>query len=207
MVETPRDALDRLAQARGSSLSALSRMLGRNVAYLQQYVRRGTPRVLPERERRVLAAFFDVDEVVLGGPAQKAAAPVLVPYLALAASAGPGASAGEERVVRYEVFAPEALRGAGIAPGDASIIDVRGESMAPGIRDGDRVLVDRAARTVSAAGDLFVIRVDELLAIKRVRRAGSVLVIASDNPLYPTIERPMREVAVIGRARLLLRDL
>ena len=56
MTETPRDALDRLAQARGTSLAALSRMLGRNLAYLQQYVRRGTPRALPERDRRLLAA-------------------------------------------------------------------------------------------------------------------------------------------------------
>jgi repressor LexA len=207
MIEAPRDALDRLALARGASLSALSRMLGRNVAYLQQYVRRGTPRVLPERERRVLAAFFDVDEAVLGGPAPDAPALVRVPYLALAASAGPGAAPVDERVVRYEAFAPETLRAAGIAVADASIIDVRGESMAPGIRDGDRVLVDRGARAVPAGGELFVIRIDDLLALKRVRRRGAALVIESDNPDYPTIERPAREVAVIGRARLLLRDL
>ncbi|WP_019517340.1 S24 family peptidase [Sphingomonas sp. Mn802worker] len=207
MVETPRDTLDRLTQARGTSLSALSRMLGRNVAYLQQYVRRGTPRVLPERDRRELAAFFGVEEAVLGGPASTAPVLVRVPYLALAASAGPGATAAEERVLRYEAFAPEALRAAGMAAADASIIDVRGESMAPGIRHGDRVLVDRAARTVSSTGDLFVIRVDDLLSLKRVRRAGDTLVIASDNPLYPTTERLLRDVAVIGRARMLLRDL
>ncbi|SEK95637.1 Phage repressor protein C, contains Cro/C1-type HTH and peptisase s24 domains [Sphingomonas palmae] len=188
-------------------MSALSRMLGRNIAYLQQYVRRGTPRVLPERDRRVLAAFFDVEEALLGGPVPDAPVLVRVPYLGLAASAGPGADAGEERVVRYEAFAPETLRAAGIAAADASIIDVRGESMAPHIRDGDRVLVDRAARTVSRAGDLFVIRVDDLLAIKRVRRDGGVLVIASDNPLFATIERAVGEVVVIGRARLLLRNL
>ena len=207
MDETPRDALDRLTLARGTSLSALSRMLGRNVAYLQQYVRRGTPRVLPERDRRLLAAFFDVDEVVLGGPVQDASALVRVPYLALAASAGPGATAAGERVIRHEAFLPETLRALGVKAAEASIIDVRGESMAPHIRDGDRVLVDRGARHVSRAGDLFVIRVDDLLAIKRVRRDGDVLVIASDNPLYPTTERPVREVAVIGRARLLLRGL
>ncbi|MBW6522009.1 S24 family peptidase [Sphingomonas sp. RHCKR47] len=207
MAETPRDALDRLSLARGTSLSALSRMLGRNVAYLQQYVRRGTPRVLPERERRLLAAFFDVDETVLGAPVPDAPALVRVPYLALAASAGPGAAPTDERVLRYETFAPETLRAAGIAAVDASIIDVRGDSMAPGIRDGDRVLVDRGARTIPAGGDLFVLRVDDLLALKRARRRGAAIVIASDNPDYPTIERPAREVAVIGRARLLLRDL
>ena len=207
MVETPRDALDRLAQARGTSLASLSRMLGRNVAYLQQYVRRGTPRDLPERERRVLAAFFDVGEVVLGGPEPDASTPLRIPYFSLAASAGSGAAFADERVIRYEQFAPEMLRAAGIAAAHASIIDVRGDSMAPGIRDGDRVLVDTATRAVPAAGDLFVIRVDDLLSIKRVRRRGATLVIGSDNPAYPTIERPVRDVAVIGCARLLLRDL
>ena len=207
MTETPRDALDRLAQARGTSLSALSRMLGRNVAYLQQYVRRGTPRDLPERDRRLLAAFFDVEEAVLGGPVPAAPGLLQVPYLSLAASAGSGAAATEERVIRFEQFAPEMLRAAGVPAGQASIIDVRGDSMAPGIRDGDRVLVDGGARTVPPGGDLFVIRVDDLLSLKRVRQAGATLVVESDNPLYATVERPLRDVAVIGRARLLLRDL
>jgi len=207
MTETPRDALDRLAQARGTSLAALSRMLGRNLAYLQQYVRRGTPRALPERDRRLLAAFFDVDEAVLGGPPRDEPALLRVPYLALAASAGPGASVAGEAVRRFESFAPETLRAAGIAAAAASIIDVRGDSMAPAIRDGDRVLVDGSARAVPATGDLFVIRVDDLLSLKRVRRRGATIVIASDNPAYPTIERALRDVAVIGRARLLLRDL
>lgn len=207
MVETPRDALDRMAQARGSSLSALSRMLGRNVAYLQQYVRRGTPRMLPERDRRLLAAFFDVDEAVLGGPERDTLSMLRIPYLSLAASAGSGAEASGERVVRYEQFAPEMLRSAGIAPAHASIIDVRGDSMAPGVRDGDRVLVDRNARSVPVGGDLFVIRVDDLLSLKRVRPIGTTLKIESDNPLYSVTQRLARDVAVIGRARLLLRDL
>ena len=46
----PRTALDRLVEASGESYAALSRMLHRNPAYLQQYVKRGTPRLLAERE-------------------------------------------------------------------------------------------------------------------------------------------------------------
>ena len=51
----PRAALAMLAAARGDSLAALSAMLGRNPAYLQQYVRRGSPRLLGERDRRLLS--------------------------------------------------------------------------------------------------------------------------------------------------------
>lgn len=55
-----------LAADRGESLSALSRLIGRNVAYLQQFVHRGTPERLGEADRLVLAQHFQVDERRLG---------------------------------------------------------------------------------------------------------------------------------------------
>lgn len=58
--------LARLAKDRGESLAALSRMLGRNPAYLQQYIERGSPKVLPEDLRLMLAMHLRVDERVLG---------------------------------------------------------------------------------------------------------------------------------------------
>jgi hypothetical protein len=48
------------------SLAYLSRLIGRNAAYLQQFVNRGTPRRLDEDDRLVLAKFFNVDERELG---------------------------------------------------------------------------------------------------------------------------------------------
>ncbi|WP_342657150.1 hypothetical protein NPJ82_09350 [Sphingomonas sp. NY01] len=47
-------------------MANLSRSIGRNDAYLQQYVARGTPRRLPEDERRKLAMILQVDERLLG---------------------------------------------------------------------------------------------------------------------------------------------
>lgn len=41
-------------------------MLRRNAAYLQQYVERGTPKVLAEDDRELLARHFNVDERELG---------------------------------------------------------------------------------------------------------------------------------------------
>ena len=62
----PRLALKRRAVERGFSLAALSARIGRNAAYLQQYVERGTPRRLPEDDRRHLAIVLNVDERELG---------------------------------------------------------------------------------------------------------------------------------------------
>ncbi|WP_319937547.1 hypothetical protein [Sphingomonas cannabina] len=66
-----RRALEALIAEGGASFAALSRMLGRNPAWLQQYLKRGTPRLLPEEDRGRLARFFGVDEAVLGGPATR----------------------------------------------------------------------------------------------------------------------------------------
>lgn len=61
-----RALLVQLADERGSSLAALSRLIGKNPAYLHQFVTRGSPKRLHEDDRRNLAAFLDIDERELG---------------------------------------------------------------------------------------------------------------------------------------------
>ena len=96
----PRTRLLDLSVERGISLTALSALLGRNSSYLQQFVRKGSPRKLEEGDRGTLARFFGVDESELGGVEEKSfslpgktprADWVDVPRLDLDASAGPGA--------------------------------------------------------------------------------------------------------------------
>jgi cyanate lyase len=62
----PRHIIRERAAERGLSFSALSIMAGRNVAYVQQFVERGTPRHLPDEPRRLLAIALDLDETLLG---------------------------------------------------------------------------------------------------------------------------------------------
>src|SRR3954470_6492932 len=94
MVNDPRQVIQRLCAERGDDFAGLSRMLGRNPAYIQQFVRRGTPRRLGEDERRKLARYFAISESLLGGPAADAVAPseglVSVNRHPVAVSAGPG---------------------------------------------------------------------------------------------------------------------
>ena len=68
MLLDPRSCLERLCAERGEDFAGLSRMLGRNPAYIQQFVRRGVPKRLKEEERRKLARYFAVSESLLGGP-------------------------------------------------------------------------------------------------------------------------------------------
>jgi repressor LexA len=196
-----RATLLRLSAERGETLSELSRMLRRNVSYLQQFVRKGSPRRLADEDVALLARHFGIEAAALGGAPDPADRFVSVPYLAVRAAAGQGLAA-DETLIRTEPFAPSLLREAGVAPADASLVTAAGESMAPDILDGDRLLVDRG--DVRPDG-ICVFRRDALISVKRLSKAGGGLALASANPAYPTIVVPVREVTVIGRVKLLIR--
>src|SRR6187200_1774205 len=98
MSQDPRQVIERLCAERGEDFASLSRMLGKNPAYIQQFVRRGVPRRLKEDERRKLARYFGVAESLLGGPAEDVAQNGLVPVhrSSVRVSAGPGAVVNSE---------------------------------------------------------------------------------------------------------------
>lgn len=198
-----RAALAALIEREGTSLATLSRVVGRNPAWMQQYLRRGTPRLLPERERATLSAFFGVDESALGGPA--APSVIRVPRLAVAASAGPGRFVTTERAVASAGYAADDLARLGIAAGDAAILDVAGDSMLPTLHDGDRILVDRGQRRPGARGAIWVVRIDDELLVKRLVRDGGAWRIVSDNALDRTAA--LDAIDVLGRVVQLIRKL
>jgi SOS-response transcriptional repressor LexA len=198
--------LQRLIEDRREDYAGLSRLIGRNPAYVQQYIKRGTPRRLAEEDRRLLARYFGVPEALLGGLAEEPERQqglVPVPRLDLGASAGPGSLPGEERAEGHIAFDPAWLRR--MASGDPkllSIIRVEGDSMVPTLGHGDEILVDRGDGTERLRDGIYVLRVEDALMVKRVavNPAGGTLSVRSDNPAYPAWPdcRPS-EVAVVGR--------
>ena len=148
-----RTVLDQLIRDRGEDYASLSRLLGRNAAYIQQFIRRGTPRKLDEEDRRTLARYFRVDEAVLGGPpalivtptprgrngavndrgagwtaprpARRAVAELIrIPRLAVRASAGAGTLDPDEFDVSSIGLTPAFLRTLCSDPGLLSMIQV-----------------------------------------------------------------------------------
>lgn len=204
MAEDVRTALDALIRERGEDYSAVSRLIGRNAAYIQQFIKRGTPRKLDEEDRRRLAAYFRVPEERLGGRADAmASAPaalVAVPRVDIGASAGPGGLAEIEERGRPLGFDPAWLRDLGAGSADSlSIIRVDGDSMYPALCDGDDILVDRSAVTVRP-GAIHVLRLDGMLMVKRLVRKGGRLLICSDNEAYPVIaDYDPALLSIIGR--------
>ena len=202
----PREKLSELAQQRGNSLAALSRMLGRNSSYLQQYITKGSPRKLEEDDRRKLAQFFGVGESELGGREENSYAPsnpspgdwVDVPRLPLEASAGPGALSAEEIPFDAFRFSRRWLREQGLDPAMLSSIRVMGDSMDPLLRDGDEILVDRTPRAFREG--VHVVRLGEALHVKLLQAVPpDRLRLISKNETYSPVEVAMSDVDVVGR--------
>lgn len=210
----PRAVLERLIQERGETYGAVSKLLGRNPAYIQQFVKRGTPRKLDEADRRLLARYFGVDERLLGAPEEPAwhkereRGPgrrdglVAVPRLALGASAGAGSLQEDAPVIGTFSFDRRWVRALGGRPDMLSIIRVDGESMQPTLSDGDDIMVDRSDGVARLRDGIYVLRMDGVLMVKRVALAPGLgrFSVRSDNPLYPTWEDVDPDlVSIIGR--------
>ncbi len=200
----PREKLTQAAKERGSSLAALSRMIGRNATYLQQYITKGSPRKLEEEDRRKLAQFLAIEEAELGGPQDKSYAPnrksdwIDVPRLDVDVSAGPGAVTAQEVPFDAFRFSRKWLAEQGLDGAQLSAIRVVGDSMEPLLREGDEVLVDR--RDQPFRDGVHVVRLDDSLLVKRVANQGAGrFSLLSQNLAYPPIQVSAEEFEVIGR--------
>ena len=98
-------------------------------------------------------------------------------------------------------FAPRWIRRLGADPADLSLIVVDGDSMAPTLGDGDDIMVDHGAVSRSLRDGIYVLRMDDVLLVKRVAMGPSgKLSIRSDNPQYPDWEDVSADnVNIIGR--------
>jgi phage repressor protein C with HTH and peptisase S24 domain len=206
MISDPRAVLERLCAERGEDFAGLSRMLGRNSAYIQQFVRRGVPKRLKEEERRKLARYFSISETLLGGPPESEQAPsglVSVNRHPVSVSAGPGAVVAEELGRPYFAFDERWLKALTPSrPSKLSIVRVEGDSMAPTLNAGDDILVDLGDGAGRLRDGIYVLRTDDAVVVKRLalNPTGRRVTVKSDNPAYPDWpDCGLDEINPIGR--------
>lgn len=206
MLPDPRLVLERLCAERGEDFAGLSRMLGRNPAYIQQFVRRGVPKRLGEPERRKLARYFAIPESLLGGPPEEeeeAGGLVSVKRVPVRASAGPGAIPDQEAGKPYFAFDGRWLKGlTGSPASQLSIIRVEGDSMAPTLAAGDDILLDLGDSLERLRDGIYVLRADDALVVKRLalHPVARRVTVQSDNPAYPDWpDCDIGEIGCIGR--------
>lgn len=195
--------------------TSVSALIGKNHAYMQQYIRRGNPRRLKEQDRRKLAWHFGIPEWELGGPdADYETAPaqhfsetrgggvVLIPSYDVKASAGAGTNVEYDSVDQFLPFRASWLREvSSSSPSDLTVICVRGDSMYPTLSDGDNILVDLTATEPGRDG-IYVLRSGGDLHVKRISLSPTKgrITVKSDNPLYESWENcEPSGIDIVGR--------
>ena len=98
----------------------------------------------------------------------------------------------------------------GAAPENLRIIQVRGDSMEPEMREGDRIVVDISRKT-PATGETFVLWDGNGIVVKKVDAAPCEgngprrIRLISENPDYPTYSPLAQDVHVIGKVLWVVR--
>lgn len=205
-----RERLDALIRDSGEGYAALSRLLGKNPAYIQQYIKRGVPRRLGEEERRLIAEHFGVSERFLGAPGTRDARmqrrvkgssppdalhiPYLDPDSGVVPQPAPALLAFDSSIARLL---------AGDHPEALAALTVEGDAMFPTLAAGDEILIDTAEQRGLRDG-IYVIRAEGALLVKRlsVNPVTGRVSILSDNAAYPSFPdcAPDR-IAIVGRVK------
>ena len=209
------------------TLASLSRALGRNAAYLQQYMNRHSPRRLPETDRHQLAELLLVPHHELCAPdiasahlsADRSAdlSMISVPFFDIKAAAGPASipqDYQEANAASWQ-FDAAVLRQIGHSGMDhLRLLRVRGDSMAPQLLDGDVILMDQGQTDIRPSG-IFVLDDGHGLVVKQLEwldrgdASGTAprIRIISTNPAYAPYRRAVSDIRIIGRVIWMSRPL
>lgn len=192
-----RDRLEQLIKENGETYASVSRLLGRNSAYIQQFMKRGSPARLDQADVVRLAAFFDVPVRELGGKAtnnRKAATPLVLPVNMFTDGAG---RAEGRRLVDRNWLAQISSEPAGV-----EVVVVEGHAMSPTVSEGDEVYIQLLGRREALHDGLYVIRGAHEHLIRRVAlepRKGRYSIL-TDSPDFPNwTNLPRRGFEVVGR--------
>ena len=175
-----------LVKEHETDLSEVSKKIGKNHAYLQQFLKYGRPTKLPEDVRMELANVFQVDKDVFKGPKirkmergllTKKPDPGNLKFDELSIRAGTKNSlsidAGQQAIVGSWSLPRNVIENRISKPENIRIIQVTGDGMLPELSPGDRIMVDLADITPSPPG-LFVIWDGMEFVVKRCAVVPSV---------------------------------
>jgi phage repressor protein C with HTH and peptisase S24 domain len=105
-------------------------------------------------------------------------------------SAGPGAENGNSAVLETMAFRRDWLAKMGVTPAESVLVKVVGDSMQPGLHDGDLALVDTAKKAIRSGQIYAVTDIDAQTLVKRIDTLGGEgLLLRSDNPDFAPIIR------------------
>lgn len=201
-MDRERSNLQRYLQQTNQTLLQVSLRLGKNPTYLQQYIKRGSPRVLPEDIRYGLAQILGCDESEFNPHRLVGLSDSTTPYIAEPRVANGHDS--NQPIVSIDYIDDSSLAGSAAATGsypmlqaylqsltgtsssDLLMVRYCDDSMAPTIGSGDLVLLDCSVTPLlrdgvfafkTASGGLILRRSQRDFNQERIR-------LTCDNPLF-----------------------
>ncbi|WP_380790784.1 helix-turn-helix transcriptional regulator [Sphingobium xenophagum] len=192
----PREALDGLISERGETYASISRLLGRNSAYIQQFIKRGSPARLDQSDIALLALHFDVPVEMLGGkegPTVGQRSIVKVPLLN---------GTGNDSRSQWRLVDAAWLGRLCDQPASVAILSIVGEAMEPTLCNGDEVMISRVRFQESVREGLYAIRGSSEIFVRRIAidPTKNRLTVLTDHPAYPSWQGIQRKgVDIVGR--------
>lgn len=125
-----------------------------------------------------------------------------IPRLDARVSAGPGSDNGDVQVVEKLAFRRDWLARMGVDPAQAVLLQISGDSMTPGLHDGDLALIDRRRNKVRNGHVYALTDIDGLTRVKRIDVLPTGVILRSDAPSYPAEFRSAddaNQLKIIGR--------
>ena len=193
----PRQALDDLIREREETYAAVSRLLGRNSAYIQQYIKRGTPARLDQSDIAQLALHFDVPAKLLGGKESSPTSRRSVITVPVIEVQGLGTPQERSRIVD-EAW----LRGLCHRPAGVAILPVVGEAMRPTLQNSNEVIIESLRSHDALYDGLYAIRGSSETFVRRIALdpTKNRISVLTDHPAFPSWNGVQRKaVNVVGK--------
>jgi len=201
-IDQIRTHIDNLIKEKGKNYRSLSLSIGKNEAYLHQFINKRSPVRLPEEQRRKLAMLLDVDEQELTDiklpktitPVSSHAKTALVEMISLNLDQSAQSTEGF-----FSLPAADFSNITSTSPEFIKMLRVSGDSMDPTLKDGDFVLADFSFNHFGADG-LYLVRTSNHFIIRRLQQISSnELVLISDNANYKSVSLPFKKVDIAGK--------
>jgi len=218
MDDTRRRIAARIAEL-GLHYSDVSTRLGRNHAYMQQYLKRNIPRKFPPDLRVKLAAILNTDTGTLFGEndySDKVMNFPLANDTIVVAEYDLGQLRGALRLqhvkpISSDWYIPASfLRGLGSAPENIVIVRIDGDAMTPTIHSGEPVFVDTESKDLTKPG-VYILEDGETVFVRRVERVpGSSpqqVVLIADKPGSASFQVEVERLKALGRVVCAIRPI
>jgi len=205
-IDQIRSHIDKLIQEKGKNYRSLSLAIGKNEAYLHQYINKGSPIRLPEEQRRKLASLLDVDEQELTD--------IKLPKII-------SVQAGCLKSNLIEMISPDSEQKSvgflSLPDSDYSAITrtssdmvkmlrINGDCLSPTLKDGDYILADFSTQSFLMDG-LYVVSLAGNLLIRRIQQiSSSEFLLISDNSNYKSVTVSSKKLSIVGKVIFALKS-